>query len=94
VAAKRSMAGMLQAVIACGDTALYAEARRQMLDAITLLMGAAEQAGTIRAGVDPDDVLRMMSGIWQVADGADWSERSRRMLALLTDGLRHGAGRA
>jgi len=91
VAAKRSMAGMLQSVIASRDPALYIDARAEMADAVTLLLDAAERAGSVRGDVDPDDVLRVMSGIWLVADGPDWSERSRRMLALLMDGLRYGA---
>ncbi len=91
VAAKRSMAGMLQSVIASGEASLYTVARGQMLDAITLLIDAAERAGSIRAGVEPEDVLRVMSGIWLVSDGPDWSTRSRRMIELLMDGLRYGA---
>jgi AcrR family transcriptional regulator len=93
VAAKRSMANMLQSVIASTDSALYAEARLQMVGAITMLLQAAEDAGAIRSDVEPEDVLRVMSGIWLVADGEDWSERARRLLALLMDGLRYGAGR-
>jgi len=94
VAAKRSMASMLQSVIASSDSALYADARLQMLRAITLLLEAAERAGTIRADAEPEDVLRLMSGIWLVADGEDWGERARRLLALLMDGLRFGAAQA
>jgi AcrR family transcriptional regulator len=93
VTAKRSMANMLQRVIAASDSELYADARLQMVGAITTLMGAAEAAGSIRSDVEPEDVLRVMSGIWLVADGEDWSERARRLLALLMDGLRYGAGR-
>jgi AcrR family transcriptional regulator len=91
VAAKRSMAGMLQSVIASGDASLYTAARGQMADAIAMLIEAAEQDGAIRSDVEPDDVLRVMSAIWLVSDGPDWSERSRRMLELLMDGLRYGA---
>ncbi len=91
VAAKRSMASMLQSVIASSDATLYSDARREMAAAITSLLDAAARAGTIRADVQPDDVLRAMSGIWLVADGPDWSERSRRLLGLLMDGLRYGA---
>ena len=91
VAAKRSMANMLQSVIASSDSELYADARRQMVGAITMLLDAAEQAGSIRADVEPEDVLRLMSGIWLVADGEDWSDRARRLLSLLMDGLRYGA---
>ncbi|HXD53157.1 MAG TPA: helix-turn-helix domain-containing protein [Solirubrobacteraceae bacterium] len=92
VAAKRSMAGILQTVIAAGDPGLYTDARGRMAAAIRSLIEAAEAAGTIRRGVEPDDVLRVMSGIWLVSDGPDWSERARRMLGLLMDGLRYGAG--
>ena len=94
VAAKRSMANMLQSVISSGDSELYADARRQMVGAITMLLQASEQAGSIRADVEPEDVLRLMSGIWLVADGDDWSERAGRLLSLLMDGLRYGAQRA
>jgi AcrR family transcriptional regulator len=93
VAAKRSMANMLQSVIASSDSALYADARLQMVGAITMLLDAAERAGSIRADVEPEDILRVMSGIWLVADGEDWDERARRLLSLLMDGLRYGAER-
>jgi AcrR family transcriptional regulator len=93
VAAKRSMANMLQSVIASSDSELYADARRQMLGAITILLDAAERAGAIRTDVEAEDVLRLMSGIWLVADGEDWNERARRLLSLLMDGLRYGARR-
>jgi len=91
VAAKRSMAGMLQTVIASRDPGLYTEARGRMAAAAASLLQAAEAAGRIRRGVEPDDVLRVMSGIWLVAGGPDWSERAHRMLGLLMDGLRYGA---
>jgi AcrR family transcriptional regulator len=93
VAAKRSMANMLQSVIASTDSALYADARLQMVGAITRLLDAAAQAGSIRGDVAGEDVLRLMSGIWLVADGEDWNERARRLLSLLMDGLRYGAAR-
>jgi len=91
VAAKRSMANMLQSVIASSDSALHADARLQMVAAITMLLETAARAGTIRGDVEPEDVLRVMSGIWLVADGEDWGERARRLLALVMDGLRYGA---
>jgi AcrR family transcriptional regulator len=93
VAAKRSMADMLQSVVASSDSSLYTDARRQMAGAITMLLEAAARAGTLRSDVEPDDVLRAMSGIWLGADGPDWTARSRRLLALLMDGLRYGADR-
>jgi AcrR family transcriptional regulator len=93
VAAKRSMAGMLQAVVANGEETLYSDARRRMAGAVALLLDAARRDGAIRADVQGEDVLVAMSGIWLLAEGPDWPDRSRRQLALLMDGLRYGAKR-
>ena len=90
VAAKRSMASVLQSVVA-SHASLYTDARAEMVKAVTTLLDAAAAAGSIRADVDPDDVLRLMSGIWLIADGSDWDERSRRLLGLLMDGMRYGS---
>ena len=50
-----------------------------------------ETAGTIRAGVDPDDVLVMMGFMWRIDPKSDWQAQSRRFLDILMDGLRSGA---
>lgn len=92
VAAKRGMASVLQGVVASGSS-VYTEARQQMLAAVTALIEAAAADGGIRGDVEPEDVLLAMSGIWLVNDGPDWSERTRRLLSLLMDGLRYGAPR-
>jgi hypothetical protein len=44
-------------------------------------------AGTIRADVDAEDVLRAMGAVWLVDD----AEQARRLLRLLMDGLRYGS---
>lgn len=90
-AAKRGMADALQSIIA-SNSELYAHARRQMLQAIASLLGAAVAAGSIRADVEPEDVLRAMSAIWLVPDDHNWHERAHKLLQLLMDGLRYGAG--
>ena len=83
--AKRGMKAALQAAAARSD--LFANARRQQLDAIGKLLDAGVAAGSIRADVDADDVLRAMSAVWHVDD----PEQARKLLRLLMDGLRHGA---
>jgi hypothetical protein len=37
------------------------------------------------------DILQALSGIYAAPDTPDWRERSRRLVALLMDGLRWGA---
>jgi len=70
---------------------LAADTYGRVLGALSLLLHANEQAGTIRAGLDPADVLLLMGFLWRIDPGGDWRSRSARLLDLLMDGLRAGA---
>ncbi|MER5252140.1 MULTISPECIES: TetR/AcrR family transcriptional regulator [unclassified Streptomyces] len=61
--------------------------------AVTLLLKANEEAGTIRPGVTPDDFLLAIAGLWQIDPHGDWQTRAGRLLDLVMDGLRAGAPR-
>ncbi|MDQ3944136.1 MAG: TetR/AcrR family transcriptional regulator [Actinomycetota bacterium] len=91
VAAKRGMADALQSITA-SNSELYPRTRTQLLEAITSLLEHGTASGAIRADVEPEDVLRAMNAVWLVTDEHDWQERARRLLRLLMDGLRYGAG--
>ena len=69
---------------------LAAETYGLVLGALSLLLHANEQAGTIRAGLDPADVLVLMSFLWRIESIGDWRSRSDRLLDLFIDGLRAG----
>jgi AcrR family transcriptional regulator len=87
---KRYMAGALQAVIASGGDP-YAESRARLIAAITTLLAAGISAGTLRADVEPNDVLLALSGVSLAAGAPDQREQAGRLLNLLIDGLRHRA---
>ncbi len=70
---------------------LAAETYGLVLGALSLLLHANEQAGTIRAGLAPADVLVLMSFLWRIDPIGDWRSRSDRLLDLFMDGLRVGA---
>ncbi|MGW1656298.1 TetR/AcrR family transcriptional regulator [Streptomyces atratus] len=59
--------------------------------AVTLLLNANEEAGTIRPGLTPDDFVLAIAGLWQIDPHSDWHPRARRLLDLVMDGLRAGA---
>ncbi|GAA1888446.1 TetR/AcrR family transcriptional regulator [Streptantibioticus ferralitis] len=59
--------------------------------AVTLLLKANEEAGTIRPGVTPDDFVLAIAGLWQIDPHGDWQARAGRLLDLVMDGLRAGA---
>jgi AcrR family transcriptional regulator len=88
-AAKRGMAGALKAVNAKTD--LYSQTRTQITGAIGGLLEAGVEAGTLRADVEPEDVLRAMGCIWNLGDGDGWRPQAETLIRIIVDGLRHGA---
>ncbi|MFE7355777.1 TetR/AcrR family transcriptional regulator [Streptomyces sp. NPDC057543] len=62
--------------------------------AVTLLLNANEEAGTIRPGLAPDDFVLAIAGLWQIDPHGDWQPRATRLLDLVMDGLRAGASGA
>ena len=71
--------------------ALSAETYGPVIGALSLLLQANERAGTIRPGLDPDDVLLILGFLWRIDPKTDWRSRSSRLLDLLMHGLRAGA---
>jgi AcrR family transcriptional regulator len=94
IATKRAMGDALRS--ACGsDSPLLADTRARILAALRLLLDAGAASGTVRADVDPKDVMRVIHGIWYLPGGPEWRADVGRMLDLVIDGLRYGArGRA
>jgi hypothetical protein len=70
---------------------LAAESYGPVIGALSMLLKANEEAGTIRPGLDPDDVLLILGFLWRIDPGSDWRSRADRLLSLLMDGLRTGA---
>ena len=88
--AKRGMRDALQS-IAGGGADLFAETRGQVTEAVAVLLRAGAEAGSLRADVEPEDVLRAMGAIWMVAEGDEFPEQAMRILRLVLDGLRYRA---
>jgi hypothetical protein len=87
---KRGMADALRAVIASGGNP-FAESRGRLLAAIGTLLAAGAKAGTVRADLEPGDVLASLGGVSLAAGEPAQSDQARRMLNLLMDGLRYRA---
>jgi AcrR family transcriptional regulator len=90
VATKRAMGDALRSAAASASP-LFAATREQILGALCLLLDAGARTGTLRVGVDPKDVIRVINGIWYLPSGPQWREDVGRMLDLVVDGLRYGA---
>ena len=88
---KRGMADALRAVIASGGSP-YAQSRDRLITAITALLAAGAAAGTLRADVQPADVLASLSGVSLAAGEPAQRDQAGRLLDLLMDGLRYRGG--
>ncbi|WP_197417684.1 TetR/AcrR family transcriptional regulator [Mycobacterium sp. GA-2829] len=88
---KEGMAGSLRAVLAdAGD--LRMQTRGHLLAAMRTLMTAAIAEGSVRADVDPQDVLMTLGGIAQIITDESQHAVSGRLVDLLVDGLRWQGG--
>jgi AcrR family transcriptional regulator len=81
---KHGLADVLHAATSDG---LVGETYGPVIGAITLLLRACEDAGSIRSGFDPDDILLIMGFLWRLDPGDDWEVRASRLLDLVMDGL-------
>jgi AcrR family transcriptional regulator len=90
IATKRAMGDALRS--ACGsDSPIFAETRQRILAALQLILDAGAASGTLRADVEPKDVIRVINAIWYLPDGPEWRADVGRMLDLVIDGLRYRA---
>jgi AcrR family transcriptional regulator len=70
------------------DTPLYAETYDLIAAALARLLSACEEAGSIRPGLDPDDVLLSLAGLWEIDPNSDWRGRAGRLYNIVFSGLR------
>ena len=83
----------LAAALHSGDpaySALPAYLEGRLRPAIQALLAAAAASGEVRGDVDPEDLLRAVGSL--CVSGQGDRDYTRRMVALLIDGLRYSAG--
>src|SRR5215472_11610110 len=89
IAAKRGLATALHSGNPAYET-LPAYFQRRLRPALKTLLEAATAAGEVRAGVEPNDLLRAVASLCAPAHDGN-PAHPRRIVALLVDGLRYGA---
>jgi AcrR family transcriptional regulator len=90
VASKKGLATYLKAMVSA-DSDLFTESKQRVHGTIGRLIAAAEEAGTIRQGVDPGDVIHTLGGFCMMNDVNADPEQGKRVARLIMDGLRYGA---
>jgi AcrR family transcriptional regulator len=92
IATKRGLAASLR-ILFNTNSAVFSDLSGRVSLALRQLVEAAAAEGSIRGDVDASDVLHALGGIYSAPDTKDWRDRSRRLVKLLMDGLRFGAGK-
>ncbi len=82
---KHGLGNVLHAATSDG---LAGETYGPVVGAITLLLTACTGDGSIRAGIDPDDVLLLLGFLWRIDSGGDADARAARLLDLIVAGLK------
>jgi AcrR family transcriptional regulator len=90
----RGLAGAVMNSALDRDNGLVSSWHAEMFEVGSALLARARQAGVIVADADDADVLKMIGAIaWAAQDTPDRTAQADRLLALLLNGLRHGAAR-
>ncbi|MFF0736298.1 TetR/AcrR family transcriptional regulator [Streptomyces chartreusis] len=86
VEAMRRKHGLGDALSSGAQQAITEQSYGPVIAAISQLLDAGKQDGSIREDADPGDFLQLTGALWRAASGPE--DRSPRMLALILDGLR------
>ncbi|MEW2548867.1 TetR family transcriptional regulator [Streptomyces sp. NPDC047002] len=83
----KGMAVALESIMAT-DSPVFDNARAQMTNALTRLLGAGARAGTLRDDITGPTLLRALGGICAMRATESWQAEARQITTLLHDGLR------
>jgi len=84
----RTKHGLGDALSSPSAQAIIDETYGPVTAAIGQLLNAAAARGEARPGLDPSDVLLLLSGLWRVPSGTAGLEQADRLLELVVDSLR------
>jgi hypothetical protein len=85
MATKEGMADVLRVVLLSEEDRLHT--RDLLRTAIATLLDAGASDGTLRAGIDPNDVLMGLGGISLIAGKENQREQATRLIDLLLHGV-------
>ncbi|MDQ8045891.1 MAG: TetR family transcriptional regulator [Solirubrobacteraceae bacterium] len=85
-ATKRGLGEALKALRERGDARV--DPRGVLADSMSKLLEAGQAAGTIRNGIDGNDLLLAFAGLWSLPHDDQFATRAKRLADLVVAGLR------
>ena len=80
--------GVAEVIHAATNGGLDDEYYQPFVDAIAVLLDAGAAEGSLKPGLDPEDVLLQLSVLWRISPANGGEERAGRILGLIVDGLK------
>ena len=92
-ATKRNLTISMMSSLGGKNAAVVSSCSAMVRDAVAPLLARAQQVGEIRPDVDVSDLLKMSHAISVACEyPSAHSDQAQRLLTVMLDGLRHGAG--
>jgi AcrR family transcriptional regulator len=80
--------GLGEALYTAAAQDVINETYAPVIAAVTVLLDACAAGGSLRSGLDPDDVLLLVGFLWRTPATEAGREQARRLLELVIEGLR------
>jgi AcrR family transcriptional regulator len=84
---KHGLADALRKATTPGSDLYSTETFSAIVAALDRLLQANISAGTLRPGLDPDDVILALAGLWQLDPAGDWRAQAQRVYDIVLSGL-------
>ena len=84
---KHGLADALRKAAAPGSDLSSTEAYDSIVAALDRLLQANISSGRLRPGLDADDVILALAGLWQLDPASDWRAQAERIYDIVLSGL-------
>src|SRR5580704_4775349 len=84
---KHGLADALRKAASPGSDLSSTDTYTAIVAALNRLLQANISAGTLRPGLDAEDVILAIAGLWQLDPSSDWSAQSQRIYDIVLGGL-------
>jgi AcrR family transcriptional regulator len=88
---KHGLADALRKATSPGRDLSSTETYDAIVAALDRLLQANVSAGTLRPGLDGDDVILALAGLWQLDPAGDWKAQAQRIYDIVLSGLKLSA---
>jgi AcrR family transcriptional regulator len=85
---KHGLADALRKASSPGSDLSSTDTYESIVAALDRLLQANISAGTLRSGLDAQDVILALAGLWQLDPASDWRAQAQRVYELVLGGLR------